>query len=951
MSQINESCVEVGNSPIYTGNITYEDKDNRCPLKMVNSGCTSDELVMDVPSTPANIDDSINSECQILAPNNEKLIHINLGSDVEDADETPHGLGNLERVEDEHEAGLVANYASDENAIFVSADIYEREKANFDELVQNTLKAEKRKVQLESQDKYASDLDAAEKDVLQLNARLALMSQYIDNLRVESEQGNKDKPGPSSEAGAEADEKPSWSHIYAGVNRHRHIAGGSVAEFYQHKTNIISGLKTLYEPDGPPPSASEFTIQPKALLVPLLPHQTTGLKWLLWREAQKVSGGILADDMGLGKTLSIIALIVAANENKRLVMPKVKTDFDYKKSFEHQLQLFNKLKTPWKRINILESDSEDEPDVLPPKRPFLPYEEADDERLLLPNDECSYNAGTLIVCPMSVMSQWAAEATTKVKHKELNVHTYHGPDRRAISVSDLRSMDLVITSYNTLVSEWKRFGSDSRLFSSRWERLVLDEAHIIRNTKTVCFGTVTNIKAQHHWALTGTPIQNCALDCFALLKFLSVPNFKDLTLWRRYLNQGIAGHCRMSYLIKPLMLRRTKLQLQLAGEMPALPPLQVKLIDVQLTPAEMNVYQILSAISLRIFAQFLRQREQNNQDLHYYSVQTTPNFIVDEVDSKYKAIYENFLRSIGYDPRERVQGIFILVLFTPITAILLSSGPHGKGEMLCNEFNISADEDDQDELESEYLNINGQGTIEKSTFSAIKSEKNPVKEEDDLKKEECQSGIKYEEDTLHTSMTMATAMKLLNPSNPIFEFKRDSSKLRMVFEILQKLLQETNDKIIVVSQWTSYLAVIKNRLDEMGHETLDFNGKMDASERGESLSEFNNTSNNKRILLLSLTAGGVGLNLNVANHLLMADLHWNPQLERQAQDRIYRYGQKKPSFIYRLMCKDTVEQRIKALQDYKIEISNVVLNPGQALHISGSNGLSLKDLKKIFGMQ
>ncbi|KAH8360100.1 hypothetical protein KR093_010806, partial [Drosophila rubida] len=853
------------------------------------------------------------------------------------------------------EAGLAANYASDENAIFVSAEIYEREKANFDELVQNTLKAEKQKVLLAARKKEGADLIEVEKDVLKLNARLEFMSQFMDNLRVKGDQAPEAEPESGVESAVNA--MPSWAHIYAGVNQHRNIAGGTMAEFYQHKSNIISGLKTLYEPDGLPPSASEFAIQPKALLVPLLQHQTKGLKWLLWRESQKIRGGILADDMGLGKTLSMIALIVASNEKKRQLNPKPKTNFDYKKSWEQQLQLYNKLKSPSKPINFLESDSEDEPDVLPPKRQFIPPEETDDEHLLLPERKSTHNAGTLIICPMSIMSQWVAEAATKIKQNELNVHTYHGPDRRAICLSELRNMDLVVTSYTTLVSEWKRFGSESRLFSSRWERLILDEAHIIRNTKTISFQAVTNLKANYHWALTGTPIQNCALDCFALLKFLNVPNFKDIQLWRRYLNRGMAGHRRMNYLIKPLMLRRTKAQLQATGEMPALPPLKVKQINVQLTPAEMNVYQILSAISLRIFAQFLRQREQTNKDLQYYSVEDKPNFIVDEVDSKYKEIYENFLRSIGYDPRDRVQGIVILVLLLRLRQFCCHPGLMVKVRsdftIVKNEQHLEKEEHDIVEPSS---TASGDRKFVKKEEPQCELQTNHTKtstttiKTDGVKREECPSNIKSDADKIHTSMNVATAMQLMQPSNPIFEFARDSAKSRMVFDTLQQLLNETSDKIIVVSQWTSFLAIIKQRLDSMGHETLDFNGKMDAIERTQTLTEFNNTSNNTRILLLSLTAGGVGLNLNVANHLLMVDLHWNPQLERQAQDRIYRYGQKKPSFIYRFMCTDTVEQRIKALQDYKIEVSNVVLNPDMSPQNSARNGLSLKDLVKIFGM-
>lgn len=201
--------------------------------------------------------------------------------------------------------------------------------------------------------------------------------------------------------------------------------------------------------------------------------------------------------------------------------------------------------------------------------------------------------------------------------------------------------------------------------------------------------------------------------------------------------------------------------------------------------------------------------------------------------------------------------------------------------------------------------------------------------------------------------SVEATMRLLQPSNPIFDFARPSAKLQLIFDTLKQLLHDTNDKIIVVSEWTSYLRLIKDHLELVGHETLDFNGTIDAKERSKTLNEFNNVNNNKRILLLSLKAGGVGLNLNVANHLLLADLHWNPQLERQAQDRIYRYGQLKPSFIYRFMCKDTIEQRIKALQDYKIEIANVVLERDASAPAGAArtgNALTLNDYKKLFGM-
>lgn len=135
-----------------------------------------------------------------------------------------------------------------------------------------------------------------------------------------------------------------------------------------------------------------------------------------------------------------------------------------------------------------------------------------------------------------------------------------------------------------------------------------------------------------------------------------------------------------------------------------------------------------------------------------------------------------------------------------------------------------------------------------------------------------------------------------------------------------------------------------------------------------------NTSNNKpKILLLSLTAGGVGLNLVGGNHLLLIDIHWNPQLEVQAQDRIYRFGQKKNVFIYKLediieqffkirgetyhilfdllfsrfICKDTIEERIKHLQERKMEIAQNVLSGDKNSTVSK---LTLDDLKSLFAL-
>lgn len=100
-------------------------------------------------------------------------------------------------------------------------------------------------------------------------------------------------------------------------------------------------------------------------------------------------------------------------------------------------------------------------------------------------------------------------------------------------------------------------------------------------------------------------------------------------------------------------------------------------------------------------------------------------------------------------------------------------------------------------------------------------------------------------------------------------------------------------------------------------------------------------------MLLSLTAGGVGLNLIAANHLFLVDIHWNPQLEAQASDRIYRVGQTKPVFIYKFVCTNTIETTIQKIQSQKLEIASNIF--GGCNNVE-STKITLNDLKQIFNI-
>ena len=107
------------------------------------------------------------------------------------------------------------------------------------------------------------------------------------------------------------------------------------------------------------------------------------------------------------------------------------------------------------------------------------------------------------------------------------------------------------------------------------------------------------------------------------------------------------------------------------------------------------------------------------------------------------------------------------------------------------------------------------------------------------------------------------------------------------------------EKAVIVSQWTSMLHIVKDHIKTLGMKVAEINGQVQVKLRGDIVEDFNRAGRGAQVMLLSLAAGGVGLNLVGANHLFLLDMHWNPQLEAQACDRVYRVGQTREVKIHR----------------------------------------------------
>jgi len=136
-------------------------------------------------------------------------------------------------------------------------------------------------------------------------------------------------------------------------------------------------------------------------------------------------------------------------------------------------------------------------------------------------------------------------------------------------------------------------------------------------------------------------------------------------------------------------------------------------------------------------------------------------------------------------------------------------------------------------------------------------------------------------------------------------------------ELVREVVENTgNHKCLVFSQFTSMLGLIREALDAAGVGYLYLDGSVAAEERRRLVEEFQEEGS-ARVFLISLKAGGVGLTLTAADYVYLVDPWWNPAAEQQAIDRSHRIGQVKKVFAYRMICKDTVEEKILQLQEKK----------------------------------
>jgi hypothetical protein len=166
-----------------------------------------------------------------------------------------------------------------------------------------------------------------------------------------------------------------------------------------------------------------------------------------------------------------------------------------------------------------------------------------------------------------------------------------------------------------------------------------------------------------------------------------------------------------------------------------------------------------------------------------------------------------------------------------------------------------------------------------------------------------------------------------------------SAKIETLLAQLDQVLEE-NHKVLVFSQFTSLLAIVRSRLDAAGTSYVYLDGR--TRDRQARVEQFQNDPATK-LFLISLKAGGLGLNLHAAEYVYLLDPWWNPAVEAQAIDRAHRIGQTRRVFAYRLIARDTVEEKVLALQQSKRDLADAIITADNSL----MRNLSRDDLELL----
>lgn len=567
-----------------------------------------------------------------------------------------------------------------------------------------------------------------------------------------------------------------------------------------------------------------------------------------------------------------------------------------------------------------------------------------DQEKLKPEDPRT----TLVIAPLSLLSNWSGQIAHHVNPKKpLRVFTYHGNSKsKCNNPKDFAGYDVVLTTYGTVKAEYEiktvkdqeDFVRKTGIFSNTWRRVVLDEGHTIRNPSTRATRSVCAIKAPSRWCLTGTPIVNSLTDLCSILKFIGVTGgLEQLPVFNSVLTNPVKQRNETAIsLLQAVMAQftlRRKKEFKFVNL--KLPPMTHHVIDVEFNENERKIHDTFNSVAKSDLTQWQELRHGDAVDRR-------------AARERYNHLFEVLLRLRQVCNhwklcQQRVTELMD-ILAEKKSVDLTPQNVNALKDMM--KLALEASEDCPICMDT--ITIQKCPMITTCAHVFCKDDILQVIQTQG-KCPMCRHELKSEKDVVE--LTASDYDKEDNSIEPKKEDEEDlddgkSSKLKALLELLRSKQDEENPKIVLFSQWTSFLTLLEPHLREIGIKFTRLDGTMTVNQRDAALKAFDNDPDCS-ILLASLAVASVGLNLVVANTVIMCDSWWAPSIEDQAVDRIYRLGQKRECSVFKLVVRDSIEQRVLGIQEDKRALMRAAFNEGEEGNPQRRSENRVRDLQRL----
>ncbi|KAL6310167.1 SNF2 family N-terminal domain-containing protein [Sparassis latifolia] len=656
----------------------------------------------------------------------------------------------------------------------------------------------------------------------------------------------------------------------------------------------------------------------------------------------------------------------------------------------------------------------------------------------------------------------------------VRIYVYHGNARRP-DATFLADFDVVITTYSTLASEFskqmrsiasadddddddgssdgnldlddvkppksKKAGAKKRkkpctalngveatspLQSVHWFRVVLDEAHSIKETSTVACRACCDLIADRRLCLTGTPVQNKLDDVFALIKFLRLSPLDDKNVWTEFIGTPVKygqplGVARIQTIMKCITLRRTKeSKADDGGRILSLPPRRDELRYLKFDEQEQAIYD-----------QFFQESKEEFHELSHKN-EVMKNYVgilqkilrLRQICDHFELVKDKGLGLIG-DTQTQDSG----ASYEDIVAVVAREGINVQRAAtifaLLRESSLTQCVECGYELAAQLDVMAGEGSVaESDTPSATpkrgRKAKAPASRSStrqnspstptphavltrcqhlfclecfrnsvypgwpnvsaDLRRccATCQTALSpldavevgcdqadmicKKKSARREKRTKGISLENFHPSTKVKALMSDlvqfskynpysanydpsSIEVQMVDDRGNNL-DDGVVKTVVFSQWTTMLDKVEDALEVAGIRYDRLDGTMKRDERTRAMEALKHDPGCE-VLLVSLKAGGVGLNLTAAQRVYLMDPYWNPAVENQAVDRIHRLGQTRPVTTVKLIIENSIEARLLEVQRKKTELANMTL--GQNFTKAEMLQRRMEELNQLFG--